>query len=299
MKASPSFLNLGSGILAFTVWGSLVLYWKTLDNVAAFEILAHRMTWSLVTVFLIALVCGYMQDIRTVFQDKVLLCKAFIASCIIAGNWFLYIWCVTHDKVIDASLGYFINPLLSVLLGRIFLKEKLTRLQGLAIAIAAFGVLYSVVTYGQFPIIGLVLAASFATYGYIKKSIKAHVITGLFLETALLFPFSLSFLWWLGYTDQGHFLEYSLSTQLLLTGTGIITVIPLLLFAYASKRVQLATLGLMQYIAPTINLVVGVYIFHEPMSQATLITLICIWIALLLYTWCSIDQYRKLQKNVL
>ncbi len=299
MKISSSTINIGSGFLAFSVWGSLVLYWKALEHVGAFEILAHRMAWSLITVLILALILGYMQDVRTVIKDKKILGTALLASCIIGGNWFLYIWCVTHDRVIDASLGYFINPLLSVLLGRIFLKEKLTRLQVLAIAIAAFGVIYSVVAYGKFPYIGLTLAASFAIYGYLKKNIKAHVITGLFLETALLFPVAVVFLLWLGLSEQSHFLDYKLSTQILLMGSGLVTIIPLLLFAYASKRVQLATLGLMQYIAPTINLVVGVYLFHEPMNAATLVTLICIWIGLVLYTWCSIDQYRKLQKNIL
>ncbi len=298
MKVPSSFFDVGSGLLAFGVWGSLVLYWKTLGNVPAFEIMTHRMVWSLLCVMLIAIFCGYLKDILSALKNFKILKYACMASVLIGTNWYLYIWSVNNGKIVEASLGYYINPLLSVLIGRIFLKEKLTRLQIFAILIAAGGVFYSVLAYGKFPWLSLSLALTFAAYGYLKKNIKANVITGLFIETLILFPFATFFLLWTMADGQNSFLQYSLETQLLLMGSGVVTITPLLFFSYASKRVQLATLGLMQYIAPSTKLLIGVYIFHEPINEATMVTLICIWIALALYTWCSIEQYRKLQKNI-
>ncbi len=298
MKTSPSALYVGAALLAFTLWGSIVLYWKALSHVSALEILAHRMFWSLVTITLIALLCRSFTEIRRTFHCKGLVLRAFLASSVIGGNWLLYIWSVTHEHVVEASLGYFINPLLSVLIGRLVLGEKMTRLQGLAIAIAAVGVTYSVIAYGDFPYIGLALACSFAIYGYIKKSIKVAVIPGFFLETCLLFPFACICLFWMESTGQSHFFSYTWQTQLLLMGTGLITAVPLLLFAYASKGVQLASMGLMQYLAPTINLLIGVYLFGEEVSTANQVMLICIWVGLALYTWCNIRHYQLTNKNI-
>ncbi len=299
MKTSYSSLCLGAGLLAFTVWGSLVLYWKALEHVSAFEILAHRMFWSLITVSLIACFMRSFTQIRCAMTQKGAMLRLTIAGTVIAGNWLLYIWSVTHERVVEASLGYFINPLLSVLLGRILLGEKMTRLQILAIIIAAIGVTYSVITYGEFPYIGLTLACSFAAYGYIKKSIKVPVIPGFFLETLPLFPMAAGCILWQQSTGYSNFFAYDINTQLLLMGTGTITAVPLLLFAYASKGVQLSTMGLMQYISPSINLLIGVFMFGESISEANRVMLICIWAALALYTWCNIHHYEKTKQNIM
>ncbi len=297
LKTSHATLCLMAGLFAFTFWGSLVLYWKALDHVNAFEILLHRMFWSLITVAILAYFTHSYTAIRAAFAQKDLVLRAFFASSIIAGNWLLYIWSVTNERVVEASLGYFINPLLSVLLGRVLLGEKMTRLQVLAIAIASIGVTYSVMAYGAFPFIGLTLACSFAAYGYIKKNIKIAVIPGFFLETCLLFPIAAIFLLWMQGTEKSNFFAYDLNTQLLLMGTGVITALPLLLFAYASKGVQLSSMGLMQYMSPIINLLLGVFLFGESISNANAVMLICIWVALSLYTWCSIRHYSQAQKN--
>ncbi len=298
MKTSQSTLCLCAGLFAFTIWGSLVLYWKALEHVEAFEVLAHRMFWSLVTVSILACIMGSYKQIAVAIKDKRAMLRLSFAACIIAGNWLLYIWCVTHGRVVEASLGYFINPLLSVLLGRLLLGEKMTRLQIIAVFIAGLGVLYSLIAYGEFPYIGLTLACSFATYGYIKKSIKIPVIPGFFLETLPLFPVAALSLIWLNTTGNAEFFAYDTQTQLLLIGTGAITALPLLLFAYASKGVQLSTMGLMQYIAPSINLIIGVYMFGESVSEANRLMLICIWTALALYTWCNIHHYEKTKHNI-
>ncbi len=298
MKFSQAFLSPLAGLSAFTIWGSLVLYWKALDSIPPFEILLHRMFWSLVAVFLLALFFGYLGEVREAVKNKKMLLRVFLAATIIAGNWLLYIWSVNNHRVVEASLGYFINPLLSVLVGRIFLKEKLTRLQMLAISIAAFGVVYSIVAYGRFPLISIVLATSFAIYGYLKKTIQFHVIPGFLLESSLLFPLACLSLLWFEVSGQSDFFAYSEGIQLLLMGTGLITTLPLLLFAFASQHLQLATMGLMQYIAPSINLILGVYVFHESISDANTIMLICTWLGLILYTWCNIRQYQKLKNDI-
>ncbi len=298
MKIADTVLSPMAGLTAFTIWGTLVLYWKALGDIPSIEILLHRILWSLVAIFILALSFGYLSEVRQAIKQKKMLAQIFLASSIIAGNWFLYIWSVNNGKVIEASLGYFVNPLLSVLIGRIYLKEKLTRLQIFAIGMAALGVIYSIVAYGKFPWIATVLAMSFATYGYLKKTIKFHVIPGFLLESSLLFPLALGGLVWLEIQGQSTFFGYTGSTQLLLMGTGVITTLPLLLFAYASQHLQLATMGLMQYIAPSINLILGVYIFHESISEPNTVMLICTWIGLLLYTWCNIMQHQKLKKTV-
>ncbi len=298
MKIAKNVLSPLAGISTFIIWGMLVLYWKALDNVQPTEILLHRILWSFIAIFILALFFGHLCEIRQVLKQKKILARIFLASSVIAGNWLLYIWSVNNDRVIEASLGYFINPLFSVLIGRIFLKEKLTRLQLFAIAMAASGVIYSIFAYGRFPWIAIMLATSFATYGYLKKTIKFHVISGFLLESSLLFPVAVGGLIWLEMQGQSTFFNYTNSTQLLLMGTGIITTLPLLLFAYASQHLQLATMGLMQYISPSINLIIGIYIFHENISEANTIMLICTWLGLLLYTWCNILQYKKLKDNI-
>ena len=295
MNIRQTNLGIFTGFFTFIFWGSLVLYWKALAHINAVEILLHRMCWSLVTIAILATICNSFADIWVAVKQRALMLRIFMASIFIAGNWLLYIWSVTSGYIVEASLGSFINPLIFVLLGYIFLGEKMTHLQIIAIIIASLGVLYSVVTYGEFPFIGLTLASTFGVYGYIKKNIQLAVVPVFFLESLLLFPVAFIALLWLNITGEANFFAYDLKTQALLVGTGLVTAFPLLLFAYTSKNVQLATLGLMQYISPSLNLLLGVFVFHESISSANQIMLICIWIALAIYTWCSIRQYKAVK----
>lgn len=286
--------SLLAGFGAFAIWGFLALYWWQLGGIPATEILAHRIFWSLLSIAPIIWLTQRLPEVRAALAAPRVMGRIALSALIIAGNWGLYIWAITHDRVLEASLGYYINPLINVVLGRLFLGERLTRLQALAVSIATLGVLWSVAAYGQIPWVALLLALSFGLYGLCRKTVAVESAPGLFLEALLLFPLAALWLLWLGHTEQGHFMAASIGTQLLLMGTGIVTAVPLLLFAYAARHMKLATLGLLQYLSPTINFVLGVYVFREPVTQAALVTFACIWTALSIYTWSSVRRMRGL-----
>ncbi len=292
--AKRPVLGLWSALLSYVIWGGLIFYWKPLDNVPAMDTVAHRIFWSMVTLFPITLIMHSWDEIRTALKDKKTMLSILVAASVLSINWLLYIWAVTHERVVEASLGYFINPLVSVLIGRIFLGEKMTRLQIFAICIAFIGVAYGVWVYGQIPLVGLCLAFTFATYGYCCKTVSVGGISGLFLETLWLAPVAFGFIIWQEFNSVNSFFNYDMNTQLLLMGTGIVTTTPLLLFAFASHNISLASLGLLQYIAPTIKLLVGIFIFGEAISDSQRVTLICVWTALVIYSWCSIRQWKAL-----
>ncbi len=294
---SQSTLGFLAAFTAFSTWGSLVLYWKALENVPAEYVLSCRMIFSMLASLPFVYWAHSWHEVRAAFTDKKLLLRMFLTALVLAANWLIYIWAVNHERVIEASLGYFVTPLLSVLLGRIFLGEKMTRLQIFAICIAAFGVIWSIIAYGQFPFVGLFLALSFSSYGYLRKTVKLCATSGFFMETVLLFPLASAWLIWQQSYENISFSSFDTTTQILLLSSGFITSIPLLLFAYASKRIQLATLGLLQYITPTCTLFVGIFLFNEPVMPATKVTLSCIWVALALYTWCGIRHKPPLEQT--
>ncbi len=287
-------LGFWAAFVAFVIWGALVFYWKPLGHVPPLDTVAHRIFWSLLTILPITFFMHAWLEIRATLHAKKTMLRILVAACVLSVNWLLYIWAVTNERIIEASLGYFINPLVSVLLGRIFLKEKMTRLQIFAIGIAFLGVGYGVWAYGQVPYVGLCLAFTFALYGYCRKTVPVSGLSGLFLETLCLFPMAIIWIFWQEFNSPNSFFEYSASTQLLLMGTGIITTTPLLLFAMASKNISLASLGLLQYIAPTLKLFIGVFIFGEIISESSKVTLIFVWTALVIYSWCSIRQWHTL-----
>lgn len=283
-----------AGLGAFTCWGFLALYWWALGGIPSTEVLAHRIFWSLLWVAPIVWFTGRLPEVRAALASPRIMGRIAVSAVIIAGNWGLYIWAVTHDRVLESSLGYYINPLINVVLGRLFLGERLTRLQTVAVSIAALGVLWSVAAYGQVPWVALLLALSFGLYGLCRKTVAVESAPGLFLEALLLFPLASLWLLWLGHNNAGHFMEATTATKLLLAGTGLVTTVPLLLFAYAARHMKLATLGLLQYLSPTINFLLGVYIFREPVTHAALVTFACIWTALGVYTWSSVRRMRGL-----
>lgn len=283
--------ELGLGIafaaLSYMLWGILPLFWKLVDDVPASEILAHRVVWSLVFMLVILLLLKKFSSLFTELKALVRNRKRFIgvacASVFISINWGLYIWAVNEDRIIEASLGYYINPLVSILLAVIVLKEKLSVLQTLSIVIAGIGVLVLTVNFGSFPWVAIMLAVSFAFYGLIKKVVQLGALVGLAIETLLITPFALLFLT-VVHGNGGGALGESVSVTLLLLGAGVVTAIPLLLFASGARRIPLSMIGLLQYIAPTIKLIIGVYLFHEPFTGVHLVAFACIWAALVLYT---------------
>jgi chloramphenicol-sensitive protein RarD len=269
---------------AYILWGLLPLYWKALHDVPALEILAHRMTWSLGFVLLLLAVRRQWRWLGQALRNRRIL-LTYTASALLLGlNWYLYIWAVNSGHIVESSLGYFINPLVNVLLGVLFLKERLRIGQGLAIALAACGVLYLTISLGALPWIALVLATTFGIYGLLRKTAALNSLEGLTLETLVLFPAALAYLLFLESQQRAAFAHAALPTTLLLAGAGVATAIPLLLFAAGARRITMTTLGLLQYIAPTLQFLIGVFIYHEQVSTARLIGFGLIWLALGLYS---------------
>ena len=277
-----------SGILlvvsAYIFWGLLPIFWKSLRNVPPLEILGHRILWSFVFLAAIQLVRNRWDEMRKKLKDPKTKITFIATSSLIGFNWFLYVWAINSGFIVETSLGYFINPLVSVFLGVIILRERLSRVQWFAIVIAAIGVLYMTVIYGVFPWIALVLAVCFGTYGLLRKIGSLGALDGLTFETAALFFPSLIYLIFLESIGRGAFAHISLQTTVLLSFTGIVTAFPLLLFAAAIRRIPLATVGILQYILPTMLFLVGVLVYKETFSTTRLIGFIIIWIALILFS---------------
>ena len=285
---------------AYSLWGIAPLYFKQIDFIAATEILVHRIVWSclLLLLVLLALKQG-AQLIRLLRQPKLILWLLFTAL-ILGVNWGLFIWAVNSDHMLEASLGYYINPLLNVLLGMLFLGERLRALQWLALGLAATGVVIQVVIFGSIPWVALALAGSFAVYGLLRKKLAVEAITGLFVESLLLLPLAL--LYWFHYADSSavNMLNNSTTLNLLLVAAAFVTTIPLLCFIAGARRLQLSTMGFFQYIGPSLMFVFGVWLYHEPLQPASLITFGFIWLALCIYSmdaWRHLRYQRKLLRS--
>ena len=292
---SPDTRGVLAGIGASSVWGALVLYWYALQQVPSLEILAHRIVWSLVFMAPVVLCTRRMPEVRAALLDRGTLLRIFCSAAFIACNWGMYIYAVTSGQVLEASLGYYINPLVNVLLGFAVLRERPSRLQWFAIALAALGVLYSLVVGGHMPWLALTLAFSFSLYGFMRKTVRVDSAPGLLLETCLLTPFALAWMLWVH--GQGElFFNPVQETQasLLLIGGGVVTAVPLLLFSYAARHVSLITLGLLHYASPTATLLLGITVMGAQVERTTLITFCCIWSALAIYTWCGLRRFKKI-----
>lgn len=274
----------------YTAWGLFPLYFKALHEITPLEILLYRMLFSLL--FLLGILSWRRQWswVSRVIRDPKLIAGFSASALLLSINWFIYIWAINNARVIDASLGYFMTPLVSVLLGYVFLHERLRGLQSVALALAAAGVTWLAWQTGHPPWIGLTLALTFGTYGLLRKTAALGPLEGLSLETALLFPFALGYLIWLNYSGQTTYLTSSTSAQYLLLAAGPITAIPLLLFAAGARRIPMATLGLLQYISPSVQLILGVYLYNESFGVARLMGFLAIWLALAIY---SLEGIRK------
>ncbi|GBF12110.1 EamA family transporter RarD [Tepidibacillus infernus] len=283
------------GILAYTAWGILPLYWKLLKQVPASEILAHRIVWSFVFVIGLLLVYRNLQMIKTTLSNKRNILFISLASILIGINWFTYIWAVNADHVVEASLGYYINPLITVLLGVIVLRERLNRWQGIALAFAIIGVSIITIQYGRIPWIAFTLALSFGFYGLLKKMVHVDSTVGLAVETTVLFPVALSYIILKQSEGIGALGNISLTTTFLLLASGVATATPLLWFAKSAERIELSTLGFLQYISPTITLILGIFVFKETFTQVHSWGFIFIWTALLIYSLSKTNLIKTSQ----
>ena len=274
---------------AYASWGLLPVYWKWLQDVPAPELLSHRVVWSCISLVIVIVVSRQWRRYRSeAFRPSVL--RRFAMAAILIGiNWLTYVWAVNSGHIIETSLGYFINPLLSVLLGVVVLRERLRPLQWLPVALAATGVAYLTISYGELPWIALVLAFTFAFYGLIKKTAPLGSLFGLTLETALLLPLALAYLAYVQSTTDSALEGASVATILLLVGAGVMTTIPLLLFASAASRIPLSLIGVLQYIAPTLQFLIGALVYDEPLTTSRLIGFSIVWLALLIF---AVEGYR-------
>jgi chloramphenicol-sensitive protein RarD len=275
------------------MWGAMPIYWKAIEAVSSFEILGHRVIWSVVfTLVLITLkrnwqVIGKM--LRSRKKDVLWLAAG---GFLISFNWGLYIWAVNGGRILETSLGYFINPLLSMFLGMIFFKEKLNRIQTLALVLAVLGVSIELVAAGSLPLVSLGLAISFGLYGVLKKTVAVETEIALFTETVTVAPFALAWLIFLQKEGLSSF-PYDSMTNLMLAGAGIMTSIPLLMFAYGASRVPLTTVGFVQFVTPTLSFAIGLLIFKEDINMNRVFTFMFIWAALILYTTDLVFSGRK------
>ena len=284
--------GLAAAVLAYALWGVFPLYWALLAQVPALQIVAHRVIWC--AVFVVSwLLLSKPGWLRHTLRSPVILRWLLTSSLLISVNWGLYIWAVTHHHVVEASLGYFINPLVSIALGVIVLKERLNRAQWLAVAIAAVGVIWLAVHNGSPPWIALTLALSFGLYGLIRKLAAVDAVPGLAIESLLLMPIGLAWLIWCAVDGSGVFAQGLLGQDALLILGGALTALPLIGFAYAARRIPYSMVGILQYIAPTLQLLCGVLLLGEPFSAVQLVGFSCIWVALALYTADGLRPRRQ------
>lgn len=284
-----------AGCSAHALWGVAVLYWRMLAELPAVSILAHRMAWSCLFVLAVLLLTGRLNEVKAAVRDRRTLFTLAFCACILSVNWGTFLWAVNRGNVVETSLGYFITPLLNVLMGRVLLGERLSRPQAAAILLALTGVLWGIVGYGHVPWIAFILALTFAVYGYLQKTVRVEAAPGLFVETAVLVPFALIWLTLAHPGEMGGLAGHGTGRPLLLMGTCMFTALPLLLFSYAARHVTLSTVGIVQYLSPSINFLLAVSVMGETIKPGDMVTFPLIWAALALYTWDALRSMRRLR----
>ncbi|MCX6400338.1 MAG: EamA family transporter RarD [Propionibacteriales bacterium] len=281
------------GVAAYLLWGAFPLYWPLLAPSSPAEILAHRIVWSLVVMGVLLVVLRRTTALRALLRDRRTVLLLCVAAVTITSNWGTYIYGVNNDRVVETSLGYFINPLVTVLMGVLVLGERLRAIQWTALAIGFVAVVVLTVDYGRPPVIALILAFSFGTYGLAKKSAGVGAIESLAFETAVLAPFAATYLIWLGVAGQAHFAGEGSGHVALLVASGVVTAVPLLCFGAAATRVPMTSLGLLQYLAPVLQFTLGVTLLSEDMPPGRWIGFSLVWLALVVFTVDAVRHHRR------
>ncbi len=287
---SPALTGVALATAAFVCWGLFPIYFKLVADVPAVEVLAHRVVWSLLFVAGLLTARRGWPAVLAVFPNRRLVATLTLSAVVISVNWGVFIWAIANDRILESSLGYYINPLVSVVLGVVVLGERLRPAQWGAVLLAAAGVAYQVIGLGAVPWIALTLAFSFGAYGLIRKVAAVDAYSGLFVETLILSPLALAYLGWLAVTGRGAFGAGNWELDGLIAVSGVVTALPLILFVGGAQRIRLSTLGLLQYIVPTGHFVLAVFVYEEPFTRGTLVTFGCIWAALVIY---SFDTARR------
>jgi len=298
-RAAEDNSGLVAGIAAFVTWGLVPVYWKLLRFIPAAEILAHRFIWTCVFMVLLLSWQGRWPEVLANLRSRrtALFCAG--SGIAIAINWFVFIWAVNAGHVLETSLGYFMTPLVNVLFGALFLRERLSRPQLLSVLLAAGAVLYLTLGVGRLPWVALTLCFSFGFYGLLRKVSGAAPIPGLFLETTMIVPLAIVWLFYFAEEAGQHFAGGGPGWSLLLMSTGVVTGVPLLWFAHAARHLRLTTLGFLQYLAPSCSFFLGIFVFHEPFRPAQLVTFALIWIALAIFTADAVARWRITKSTAL
>lgn len=276
-------------MFSYVFWGLVTIFWRWLKEVPLIEIIAHRALWSLVFVGLWLTVLGQFGEVRKALADGPVRRALVFSGLLLFFNWFIFVWAVTWVSVLEVSFGYFINPLMSVALGMVLLGERLNRAQQLAVLLALLAVIVEAVALGTVPFVALLLAGTFATYGYVRKTVAVGPAPGLFIECVAQLPIALAILAWCASMGQSHLLGDAQTTALLIA-TGPVTALPLITFAAAARRLSLATMGLMQYFVPSLQFALALTVFHEPLGWVKLATFCIIWLGLAIFT---VDAVRR------
>ncbi len=278
-------------VLAFVFWGLVPIYFKLVQSVSPMEILVHRIIWSVVFLTVLMFATRQLSVFKSVIKERQKIKILFLTSLLVSSNWLIFIWAVTNDKITEASLGYYINPIVNVILGIVFFKERPTKFQNIAIVFALLAIANEIISFGSIPLVSISLAVTFGFYGMLRKKISLPSMSGLFIETLIVLPFALLYFIYLVNHNVNSFTFPLNSISLLLMCAGLITVIPLLWFNAAATRISLVKLGFLQYFGPTIAFLLGVFVYNEPFDTKKLITFCFIWIALIFFTLDS--KYLK------
>ena len=285
----------GAGFAAHLLWGVSVLFWPLLAGLNPISIMSHRMIWTVAFLGLVLAVSRQFSAVKTAFRNRRTLLSLFCAALLLGLNWSVYLLAVTSGHVVESSLGYFITPLLNVLMGRLLLNEKLSKAQGLSVALAFLGVTVSILAYGHIPWLGLTLALTFALYGYVQKTLRMPAAPSLFIQALMLMPAAVL---WLGCTEQGFgIIGFGALRPILLVSTIAFTGLPLLMFGYAARNVTLATIGILQYVSPSISFLLAITVLGESMKPSDMISFPVIWLALVIYTWDAVHHLRSLKEK--
>jgi chloramphenicol-sensitive protein RarD len=281
------------GVGAYLLWGGSPLYWPLFEPAGALEILSQRVLWSAISLGVLVVLLGRVSHLRAIVRDRRVFLTLGAAAAMITVNWAIYIWGVNNGRVVETSLGYFITPLVTVLLGVFVLGEGLRPLQWVAMGVAGTAVAALALDYGRLPYVALVLACSFGTYGLAKKSANVGAVESLALETALISPFAGAYVAWLAVTGASNFGGHGLDHSILVASTGIVTAVPLICFGAAATRVSMVTLGLLQYLAPVLQFALGVLWFHEDMNPGRWAGFFLVWVALAIFTYEAATHHRR------
>lgn len=292
-RRSEAAVGCSYALAAFIFWGANPIYFKMVGAVPPLEVVAQRVVWAVIMLAMLVTWKRHWQVIATALADRRTVLMLLLSTAIMSVNWLVYIWAIAENRVLETSLGYFINPLVNVLLGVVVLREKLGLWRGLAVGLAALGVGNLALGVGGIPWIALVLAFSFGFYGLIRKTVRIDSVDGLLVETTILLPFALLYIGHLALNGTGHFGELGLSMDILLILSGPVTALPLIWFTAAARRLDYSTVGFFQYIAPSCQFLLAVFAYGEPFTRTHLITFLLIWSALAIFTGQSVVRMRR------